>query len=550
VKFSFQERNRSLQHLRENPKIELLVVGGGVVGASIAAHAANLGLEVALIEKEDFASGTSGQSTGLAHAGFRYLAQGRFWYVFKESREVQRLLSLAPHLVRPFDFCLPVYRGDPYPFWAIRLATWIYSGLSWLTSAISGYQKQRSPAVLSPQELLKRFPELNPEGLKGAAEYFVDARVIDTRFSLELARSAAEAGAHILPYVKMTNIGNHVRCRDMISAVDFDLSPRLVVNATGPWIDEIRSLWGYPDPSMTLSQGIHLIVDRVADTPLIFSTDIPGQVFLVLPYGSDVSLIGTTETPLVHPGEAGPREDEIEHLLRHLLRRFPHLGNDQAAYSRDHVRHVFWGTRPLLKQSGNTLLASREYALIKEESLWSVPGVKLTAGRVAGEEVAAEAWRFLRKSSPPHKRLTGLPGGNFDSFGSFVKQSSEKFPELSRAALYYFSGIYGTDFEDVMLLGKNEPALSEKVLMEEPWIWAEAVYAARNEMALTLEDFLFRRTRWARGRILPKLVIERAADLLGRELGWDAEEKKRQLEQYSETLKKHSISSCCHSRNQ
>src|ERR1700704_1445302 len=173
--FSFKERQDALASgVSHSP--ECLVIGAGIVGSSLAAHAARLGLNVLLLEKEDIASGASGNSTGLAHAGLRYLAQGRVGYVFREGRERQRLQELAPQWVQPFNFILPVYKSDPYKFWMVRLGTFIYDALGWVDALITRRSLVRRHRVLSVEEVKARIPGIRTDDLVGGVEYFVDAR--------------------------------------------------------------------------------------------------------------------------------------------------------------------------------------------------------------------------------------------------------------------------------------------------------------------------------------------------------------------------------------
>src|SRR5882672_9624317 len=187
MSFSFKDRQDALASLKAIPP-ELLIIGGGVVGCSIAAHAARLGLDVLLLEKEDIASGASGNSTGLAHAGLRYLAQGRIGYVFREGRERFRLQELAPQWVQPFNFILPVYKSDPYPFWMVRLGTFLYDVLGWVDALLTKRSLVRRHRVLSTEDVKARIPGIRTEELVGGIEYFVDAKLQYSRFTLGYAQ--------------------------------------------------------------------------------------------------------------------------------------------------------------------------------------------------------------------------------------------------------------------------------------------------------------------------------------------------------------------------
>jgi glycerol-3-phosphate dehydrogenase len=554
--FSSKEREAALQSLETRPA-ELLIIGGGIVGCSLAAHASQLGLNCVLLERSDLASGASGYSTGLAHAGLRYLAQGRVRYVLHEARERLRLEQLAPHWVRPFSFLFPVYKGDPFRLPLVNLGTAIYDRLYRFAlrsvpqgKISSGYRR------VSRDELFQRIPGLASGGLAGGTEYFVDARLSDCRFTLGFAQKAASNGARVITYAPVESFTNDRRRldgilgKDRVSGRPLHLKARLIVNATGGWIDVIRQLAGLSGRVLRNSKGIHLIVDRLAETPLILSTHIRGQVFFVLPIGKRLSLVGTTDTPLEgSPDDVRPTGADVSELVEHLFRFFPDVRaigttpeHASLIYQREHVHEVYWGVRPLLSGGRSTIHASREHRLIKESNgLWSVPGVKLTAGRAAGEEVAREAWRALRTSPCPAKTVETLPGGEFSDFGSFVKRAQARTPNLSEDALKYLIGRYGTRYGEVLAWVAKDPSYGERVHPEEEWLYAEAAYAAHQEMVLTLNDFLWRRSRWARLRELPEEVLLRITHILAGELGWSSLEERRQISDFKEELRIHRL---------
>jgi glycerol-3-phosphate dehydrogenase len=553
--FSWKERQAAID-LCKSRSTELLIIGGGVVGCSIAAHAASLGLDCALIERDDFASGTSGNSTGLAHAGLRYLAKGRIGYVYKEARERLLLEKLAPQWVQPFPFLFPVYKGDPFWFRTVRWGTAIYEAIYQLASIGTGARIAQPHRVVSPRELAERIPGLESRGLKGGTEYFVDARLVDSRFTLGFAQKAGDSGARVINHASLLSFTESdgkltgAMVRDEITQTLFPIQARLIVNATGSWIDGIRQLVGLTEPVVQNSKGIHLIVDRVADYPLILSTPVRGQMFFVIPIGRKLSLIGTTDTPHPDsPDSVSASPEDIGQLIEHLFRFFPNLrpaaenpAKEIRAYEKHHVHDVYWGLRPLIRQSGSTVDASRDYQVLKEaKGLWSVPGVKLTAGRVAGDQVAREAWAQLRGSSPPRRALVSLPGGEFGDFHSYVQQAQNKMSVYSLDELKYLVGRYGTWYTEVLRWADRDPSYRDKVLPDENWIYAEAAYAVHQEMALSLNDFLWRRVRWARLRDLPDAAVQRVADIMGRYLKWSKQDTQTQIDIYNKELRAHRV---------
>ncbi len=556
MSFSWKDRQAYLSSLEENPP-ELLIIGGGVVGTSIAAHAAEMGLNCALVEKTDLASGSSGNSTGLAHAGLRYLAQGRFFYVFHESRERRRLQEIAPHWVRPFNFVFPVYRGDPFRLWMVRLGTWIYDTMGWLDARL----RRRKPApphrVLEPKSILERFPGLRFEGLTGATEYFVDAQLQDSRFTLGWAQKAAQKSARIMTSVEVTalkcfpdGVPQTAVCFDRLSGKSFEIKTPLLINATGAWIDSVRVRAGLSRPVVSTSRGIHLIVDHIVSSPLIFSTEVPGRVFFILPIDSDRSLVGTTDTPCEgSPDETEPQAAEIQELIRRLFHFFPylkqgtHLMEAIELYKQVHVRDIFWGVRPLLRQSSGAIHeASREHALLKDsQGFWSVPGVKLTAARGVGYQVASQAWKQLRKRPVPQIPETPLPGGDIPDYERYVDDARRRF-RLGRESgeiISHLVSTYGSRYVEVLQWAQREPHYSERLVPDEPWILAEVAYAAHEEMVLSLNDFLWRRVKWAHYKDLSQESLLSIAQILGQFLGWSKEDHDTQLGEFWAEFYKH-----------
>lgn len=556
MSFSWIDRQNAFQWLHNSLR-EVLILGGGVVGCSIAAHLAMLGVQTVLVEREDLASGASGHSTGLAHAGLRYLAQGRLSYVFHESRERQRLEEMAPHWVRPFRFLLPVYRQDPYPFWQVRLGTWLYDLFGWIDAGLTGRPFKPRHRARDVEELRARIPGLQSEGLRGGVEYFVDARLQDSRFTLGWAQLAAQHGARIITYAEVHGCDYRVEGVQSLIGVDrltgekVSFRASLVINATGAWIDETRKQAGLTQEAIIPSQGIHLIVDQVAGTPLIFNTEQKGRVFFIIPMGTDASLIGTTDTLVRGPvDQAGPEPREMEELIRRLFRFFPyfkqgtHLREAIELFKQVHVRDVFWGVRPLLRQAGETFRVSREHRLMRESpTFWSIPGVKLTAARAVGREVAKAAWKAVREVRCPKLPSRPLPGGDIADYDRYVLEAQRRFKwgEGSDEVIAYLVSMYGTNYLKVLALAEQEPDYGERLLPDEPWLPAEAAYAAEEEMVVTLNDFLWRRTKWAHLRELPEAALDRIVNALAGPLHWSAADREAQIAGYHEERKRHRL---------
>jgi len=554
--FSYKERQHTWQSLKDAPP-EIVIIGAGVVGTATATAAARLGLHVLLIDKGDIAGGTSGASTGLAHAGLRYLAQGHIGYVFKAGRERRHLQEVAPHWVRPFDFILPVYKGEPHAFWVVRLGTFLYDWMARVDAWFSKRPMPRRYQTLSAAEVQNKIPGIKTESLEGGLAYFVDAQMQDTRLTLGLAQSAAQHGAKVLTYAEVKSFhpwkegGASVIFEDRLTGEEQEVRARIVVNASGPWIDQVRALAGFKQETLKPSQGLHLVVDHITNTPLIFSTEIPNKVFFVLPVDQTVSLVGTTDTPIQsNPERTKAEPREVTELLQRLFTFFPYLkqgSNLQEAmksYKEVHVRSVYWGVRPLLKQIGSTLQASREHAVLKEALwFWSVPGVKLTSGLSVGEEIGHGLWKALRKNAAPNKPADSLPGGELWDYDKYVHDAQKRFKlgENSDQIIRYLISLYGTRYVEVLQWANREPHYRERILEGEPWILAQVPYAIQEEMVLTLNDLLWRRTKWALWRSLPEETVVGIAQEMAEILGWSPETRQEQFEAYQKEKAKHQV---------
>ncbi|MFA5975636.1 MAG: glycerol-3-phosphate dehydrogenase/oxidase [Elusimicrobiota bacterium] len=560
MSFSWVDRQMAFNALADS-MIDVLVLGGGVVGASTAAHAAQMGMRTTLVEREDLAFGASGNSTGLAHAGLRYLAQGSVAYVFHESRERDRLEEIAPHWVRPFRFFLPIYRDDPFPFWQVSLGTWIYDLMGWSDAILRGRPLQRRHRALNAEELCEHVPGLERNGLQGGVEYFVDAKLQDSRFTMGWAKLAAAHGARIITYADISGLDptteslQTLLCTDRLSGKSVQFRTPLVINATGAWIDETRKPMGLTQDVTMPSKGIHLIVDHITSNPMIFNAKPKGRVFFVIPIGTDSSLVGTTDRLVQGPIDpVAPDSQEVDELIRLLFQFFPYfkqgssLNESIELFRKIHVRDIFWGIRPLLRQSTDTLHASREHRLLKEnKTFWSIPGVKLTSGRSVGLEVAQAAWKAIhaREEKCPKLPFTPLPGGDIPDFDRYVQEAQRRFkldePSDNVNMIAYLISMYGTDYLKVITLAYEDPANHERLIPEEPWIPAQAIYAAQEEMVLSLNDFLWRRTKWAHLRELPDAAVLRIAKAMAGPMNWSTAEIDSQMTRYYQERQRHRL---------
>lgn len=400
-------RAELLSRATERPA-DLLVIGGGITGAGIARDAALRGLRTVLVERDDFASGTSSRSSRLVHGGVRYLEHGYLHLVFESSRERRILHEIAPHLVHPLQFTWPVYRGARLPRWKIVAGLWLYDLLAL-------FRNEHPHRALSARGVLEAEPNLRQANLTGGASYF-DAATDDARLTLANVVSAAEAGAATLNYVEVTALrlnGNRVSgatIRDRATGNSAELQARVVVNATGPWTGTIAGMEDpNAPPALHGSKGVHITVpaDRIgnrAAVTMLSPTD--GRVLFTLPGGA-VVVIGTTETePPRDPSQVRATRDDVQYLLDAANAFWP-----SAALTPDDVITAWAGIRPLIaSQSASAGDASREHAVtIGPRGLVAITGGKLTTYRAMAEEVVDVVERQLdRRPSAcvtAHQRL-------------------------------------------------------------------------------------------------------------------------------------------------
>ena len=483
-------RESNLSALGEEP-FDLVVVGAGITGAGVARDAAMRGMRVALVEKEDFASGTSSRSSRLVHGGLRYLEHGELHLVYEASRERRILLHIAPHLVRPRSFLWPIFEKTRIPAWKLRAGFLLYDALALFRNIANHHS-------LSREDVIELEPALRQAGLRSGVTYF-DAATDDIRLTLANVRAAAFAGAVVvnhLPVRAMEMEGGAVSgisAEDTLTGRSVSVSARAVVNATGPWSDNIRRL-ADPDvqPSVRGTKGVHVAIaqSRIGNNgALTILSPIDGRVVFVLPAGR-LTIIGTTETDYSGPpDEVLPTTADVTYLLRTANSFFP-----SAHLVAADVVSAWAGIRPLVDDgAGAPGSVSREHAVHwTAPGLLSVSGGKLTTYRSMAEDVVDEIARALGNpvSHPPTDRVP-LPGGEMRSFDDEVARAQEEtgIPEVAD----HLVASYGTEWRGVWSMVQEDKALVARVAPELPYIAAEIHWAVEQEMALTLSDILVRR---------------------------------------------------------
>lgn len=484
---------RSLEPLTEGV-FDLLILGGGITGAGVALDATLRGYRVALIDKGDFASGTSSVSSKLVHGGLRYLEHAEFHLVYEALHERGLLLQNAPHLVHPLRFVIPFYQGARVPPWQWRVGLTMYDLL-----AGSGNIHRSQPLPLSSLE--REFPDLQRTGLRGGAAYF-DAQMDDARLGLEVIRSAMNEGAVVANYVEAVSFEKNngsitgARAVDRIQNTELVIRARQVLNATGPWIDNVLQLAGDASgPMLQPTKGVHIVApDRGLTSAFLLLHPDDGRVFFVIPWLGK-TLIGTTDTEFVHsPDAIAVTDDDVAYLLKGFNHHFT------TPLEHASVLGSFVGLRPLLRaRSSDPSSRSREFRVFASPSgLLSVAGGKYTTYRQMAQTVTDRIANQLGKRRPcrtRHYRLDGTPQQSWAVFARSTITQLMREHSLLEASARHLVYRYGRRAAEVAGYLVKQPELARPIVPGEPDILAELSYQRDHEMALHPADHLLRRTR-------------------------------------------------------
>jgi glycerol-3-phosphate dehydrogenase len=527
------ERDAMLASLRNGGEVDVLVVGGGITGCGVALDAATRGLRTALVERDDFAAGTSSKSSKLIHGGLRYLQQGDIRLVYEALRERFRLRRNAPHLVQILPFMIPVLTKDSVVSRkvarALGMAMWMYD----LTG---GFRIGKFHKRLSADEAFAHMPTTRRDRLRSAYLYF-DATADDARLTLALAQTAAANGATVVNDCEVVGFGEdagHVCVRDRLTGDEIVVRAQVVVNAAGVWTDEVRSLHeGVHPGTLRPAKGVHVTVpwDRVRNDIAVV-IPVPGdkRTLFVVPWGrlADGTFrhcyVGTTDTDY-----SGPLDDpqctaeDVDYVLRAL----------NAALDRDitepltpgDVTASWAGLRPLVAGADSERtadLSRRHVVTTSADGVVRVTGGKLTTYREMADDTVDVVMKRLGRKGRSRTKSMRLVGAT-------------KLPALgvTDEGPGHLLGRYGSRAKDVQRLVDDDPSLGEQLVDGLPYLRAEAVYAVRHEMATSLVDVVTRRTR---AHLVDREATRRAArdiaELLAPVAGWDKSAVTREVDAY------------------
>jgi glycerol-3-phosphate dehydrogenase len=529
-----------LERLRRET-FDMAVVGGGITGAWIARDAALRGLSVALVERGDFASGTSSRSSRLVHGGLRYLRHAHVSLVREGLRERGRLLRLAPHLVRPILFTLPIYKGGRDNPLLLRIGLTGYDVLA----GRLGIGRHRAR---SRQQLIEDEPALRADGLRSGFRYF-DAATNDARLTLTVALSSMDHGAAVANYVEAASLemtggrSSGVNCRDVISGDELTVRSRAVIGAAGPWTDEWRGKLG-EGAVLRPTKGIHVVLPRERlHTESVVAFYWQERPLFVVPAGR-YSYVGTTDTDWSgDPGEVEADAADVGLVLDAIN------GNFNAGVSPADVTATWAGVRPLIAEEGSPSPSdvSRDYEVLASPlGAYAVVGGKLTNARAMAERavdrvIEAEAGALSQGPGRCRTSRTALPGAaaNFGRYRAQAITALARGWDISDKAAEHLVDTHGTDHVRVLAQAQKDPELLEPAVPGLPVLLAEAAFAAEAEMALSLEDFMRRRSDLM--LFSPEAgsaAAARIASVLGRRLGWDKHGVTEQVEAYQQAVER------------
>ena len=511
---------------------DLVVVGGGIIGTGIARDASLRGLKTLLVEKEDFAYGTTSRSTRLIHGGLRYLRQLEFRLVRQDMREREVLLRIAPHLVHPLPFLIPMTRHSERVVMALGMR--LYDILSFDKSVPSFRH-------LSRRETLELEPDLQLDGLTGSYLYYDCQIPFAERLCLENVLSAAEYGASVANHAKVTGLVRDgdtvsgVQVEDTLSGEVYQIATRLVVNAAGPWMGGVLDMvHTSSEPMLRTTKGVHLLTPRICNNALVLFARADGRLFFTIPW-QGYTLIGTTDTDYSDDPDAVHAEaEDVDYLVTEVRQAFPAVKIEDVFYTTAGLRALA-GSR-----SGRASNVSRAHRLVDHEPMdgvkgfISVVGGKITGYRAIAQEVVDLVCRKLGVNVPCSTAEALLPGAPAVRQGKVAQTAQEN--GLSVETVAHLNNLYGSRLYQVLELARNDARGKQAICPHSRDILAQIWHATQIEGALTVSDFLLRRSAVGLAPCQGLDALETVAQEMGRLLGWSAAEQRKQVEEYRSSV--------------
>lgn len=527
-------------------EFDIIVIGGGITGASVAYEAASRGLSVALIEKNDFASGTSAASSKMIHGGLRYLAKLEIGLVRESLRERRILMNIASNFVHSLPFLYSMYKTDKVPAWMMRVGMIIYEILSFDKSFLwDKSKKMLHYKTLSAKKTNNLVPQARTEGMIGSHLYYDCSNHSPERMTLAFLKSAIKFGAKVSNYAEMTDFIiddsdqklkkiNGIKVLDKISNKNLVLKSRLIINCGGPWADLIlRKTTKTNDETLRRSEGIHFVTKKIHDDYIFAASSKENQHYFIIPYRQH-ALIGTTDQEYIgNPDNYKVTKDAINGLLEKVNSSF---GNPSEPIKYEEITYTYGGLRPLVEnQTENVYNSSRKYEIVDEKKhgilgLFTVEGGKFTTSRALAETTIDKAFRVLNKkflkSQTRHNYLIGC---EIQNFSEFIQSKHKQYPMFNERQITFLVKSYGTEIDNLMAIYLKNKDLQE-IVNDDGENLSQVVYAIKFEMAVSLSDILLRRTGIGLLGHPGENTLEKIAIIASNYLNWNELQKKEQIE--------------------
>ncbi|MFN8671144.1 MAG: glycerol-3-phosphate dehydrogenase/oxidase [Candidatus Sericytochromatia bacterium] len=510
--FSASKRTKNIKKLKEE-EFDLLIIGGGITGAGVSCCATNSGLKTALVEMNDFASGTSSKSSKLLHGGVRYLQQFKFKLVFEALKDRNYLFKKLPHLAKPLSFLVPVYKGSKEPLFVVNAGLSIYDALSF----ISRNTATKFHKIIFGSKIKNYEEKIKTKNLKGAIKYF-DGICDDARLTLENIKTSDFLGTTIANYIKIIGFDrnedlevSHAIAKDLLSGETFKIKAKKFLNASGPWVDAVNKTENASyENKLKPTKGIHLVLPKLTNENALFlkTPNPPQRWFFIIPYGN-YTLVGTTDTEAKINDENDfsyleednyAKDDEIKYLLDAVNFYFP-----EANYTKKDIISSYGGWRPLVAPPKEEVFSesdiSREHEIFETESgIVCIAGGKLTTYISMSKEIT----EYILDSLDFDYEKVEYPkviswNSNLDK-NTFIKLEKTLRNYQNEDVLEYLINKYGTEFYKILEIINYSPDMSKLVegLSEDAKIYrAEIIYSVLYEMSINLKDFMLRRNRIA-----------------------------------------------------
>ena len=536
--------NRFIENY-QGKEFDLIVVGGGITGSTVAYEAASRGLSVALIEKSDFGSATSAATSKMIHGGLRYLSTFEFGLVRESLKERRVLTNIAPNFIHPASFLVAVYKKDKGTNFMLKIGMLLYELFSFDKNRLRDKSKKMPfHKSVSSEQISQLFPNAIKKGLMGGQMFSDCSSHSPERFTLAFIKSAVKHGASVANYTKVEDFITDenqkkktvkgVRVIDEISGKRYNVYGKLVINCAGPWADLLLDKIKKKSSNQELrrSEGIHFITKKLTDKHVFLGSTVLGKHYFLVPYRNH-TLIGTTDKEFIgRPDDYKVTKKAIVELLDDVNNSFGNL--EKIKY--EDIVYTYGGLRPLIEdQTEDVYDSSRKYEITGEkkngiEGLITVEGGKFTTSRMLAEKAIDKALKIMRL--PIKKSIsesTYLYACDIKNFGEFVAEKQKTYTQFKPEQIEYLAKSYGTEIDEILLKAKENKSLIEPLNADGENL-AQVQFAIKNEMALTLSDIMLRRTGLGLLGHPGKETMAKVAKLAAKELNWDNQKLAQEIE--------------------